>query len=78
MQLGRRGWKVVRNRESDDGTLCVDVFERSDGTFGFEHFRRDVEDGGAWTSVGGYSGRVFDSAQSADDAAHALITWLTQ
>jgi hypothetical protein len=76
MEPGRRSWKVVRNRESDDGAYCVDIFVRADGTFGFEHFRRDVEDGGVWTPIGGYSSRVFDSAQTADDAAQARVTWM--
>jgi hypothetical protein len=76
MSAGGRPWKVVQNCESDDGAYCVDIFVRADESFGFEHFRRDVEDGGAWTPIGGYSGRRFDSEKAAEGAARASITWL--
>lgn len=78
MRPGRRPWKVIRNIESDDGGYCVDLFVRPDGSHGFEHFRRDVEDGGAWTPIGGYSGRLFDSERATRDAARAAVRWLRE
>jgi len=33
---------VLRSIESDLGNLCVDIFLRPDGTYGFEEFRRDA------------------------------------
>ena len=38
---------------------CVDLFERPDGTFGFEEFRRDFEDQGRWTAISYYSGKTY-------------------
>lgn len=72
-----RPWRVVRNFESYDGAYCVDIFVRPDGAYGFEHFRRDVEDGGAWTPIGGYSSRTFESAQIALDSARASVGWMS-
>jgi hypothetical protein len=37
--------------ENPQHDRCVDVFTRLDGSFGFEEFRRDAEDAGAWTPV---------------------------
>jgi len=55
---------------------CVDFFLRPDGTFGFEEFRRDPEDMGAWTPVAYHSARVFDSEQDAVAAAREGVPWL--
>ena len=40
-------WLVFASIENDEHDRCVDLFERPGGTCGFEHFRRDPEDGGA-------------------------------
>jgi hypothetical protein len=37
--------RVLRSIETDDAARCVDLFVRPDGTFGFEEYRRDIEDG---------------------------------
>jgi hypothetical protein len=54
----------------------VDIFSRPDGTFGFEEFRRDPEDMGAWTPVAYYSRREFSTEAEAVDAARASVPWL--
>jgi len=36
---------VLASLEAEGGERCVDVFKRPDGTFGFEEYRRDSEDG---------------------------------
>ena len=46
------------------------------GTFGFEEFRRDPEDMGAWTRVAYYSGREFESEAAALAAARDAVRWL--
>ena len=38
----------VENPEHD---RCVDMFSRPDSSYGFEEFRRDIEDSGQWTPV---------------------------
>ena len=70
-----RPWKVLASYEVD-GLYCVDVFEHPDTTFGFEYFRRDVEDGGNWTLIGGYSEAHFASAVTALEAACEAVPWL--
>jgi hypothetical protein len=54
----------------------VDLFARPDGTFGFEEFRRDPEDAGAWTPVRYYSGAVYTSKDAALSAAIKVVVWL--
>ncbi|REE23102.1 hypothetical protein B0G71_6337 [Paraburkholderia sp. BL27I4N3] len=67
---------VLDSIENDEHNRCVDLFLRSDSTYGFEEFRRDVEDGGAWTPVQYYSGAVFASKEEALDAAIKAVVWL--
>ena len=69
-------WKVVASPSTPDVDRCVDIFSRPDGTFGFEEFRRDPEDMGAWTPVAYYSGREFRSEDDAVAAARATVPWL--
>jgi hypothetical protein len=54
----------------------VDIFARPDGTFGFEEFRRDPEDAGAWTPVSYFSVRRYPSRHAALAVAAGKITWL--
>lgn len=65
----------VENAEHD---RCVDLFSRPDGSFGFEEFRRDVEDAGAWTPVRFYSGTSFATQQAALAAAVTAVVWLAE
>lgn len=56
----------------------MDLFTRPDGTFGFEEFRRDPEDMGAWTPVQYFSGHAYVSAAAAIDAARSAVPWAVQ
>ncbi len=67
---------VVRSINAADGGRCVDIFRRPDGSFGFDEFRRDVEDARGWFSIGGYGDRVFASEDAALRAARSTIVWL--
>lgn len=60
-----KSWVVFDSIESHEHDRCVDLFRRPDGSFGFEEFRRDVEDAGAWTPVAYYSATTYDSGQAA-------------
>ena len=71
-----KSWTVVESLETATADRCVDVFSRPDGTFGFEEFRRDPEDMGAWTPVAYYSGRRYANVDQAFDAAAASVPWL--
>jgi hypothetical protein len=69
-------WRVVASPSTPAVDRCVDIFSRPDGTFGFEEFRRDPEDMGAWTPIAYYSERKFQSEADAVAAARAAVHWL--
>ena len=71
-----RTWRVLASHETFDGTHCVDVFSRPNGTFGFEEFRRDPEDLGAWTATSYFSGHEYPSVAEVLVAARRNVTWL--
>jgi hypothetical protein len=73
-----RSWVVFASIKDDQHAKCVDVFRRPDGSFGFEEFRRDVEDEGAWTPLGYYSVAAYASSAAAYAAAEAAIAWLAE
>jgi hypothetical protein len=56
----------------------VDIFSRPDGTFGFEEFRRDVEDGGQWAPVQYYSGVSYVSSAETLETAERCVPWLAE
>ena len=56
----------------------MDVFVREDGTFGFEEYRRDPEDGADWRPLQRYSGLVFGSEQEALAKARERVAWLAE
>lgn len=70
------GNKVLASLENSYGDHCVDIFAREDGTFGFEEYRRDPEDGVRWYSLHRYSGQVFACEQEAVAQAKACVPWL--
>ena len=71
-----KSWIVFDSVENDEHDRCVDLFRRPDGSFGFEEFRRDVEDAGAWTPVAYYSGATYGSTDAAYGAAARAVGWL--
>jgi hypothetical protein len=71
-------WKVLASPSTPTVDRCVDIFSRPDGTFGFEEFRRDPEDMGAWTPVAYYSAREFATEEEALAAARATVPWLAR
>jgi hypothetical protein len=71
-----QSWIVVESIENSQHDRCVDVFLRPDGSFGFEEFRRDVEDAGAWTPVSYFSGSRYASKREALAEAARRVLWL--
>jgi hypothetical protein len=67
---------VLDSFENFDGSRCVDIFRRPDGTFGFEEFRRDPEDGGLWTPVAYFADKEFKSKEETVAIAQRSVTWL--
>jgi hypothetical protein len=71
-----KSWTVLASHETGEAKRCVDIFTRPDGTFGFEGFRRDPEDMGAWTPVAYFSAHEYPSADEALAAAQESVPWL--
>ena len=69
-------WIVLASPSTPSVDRCVDIFSRPDGTFGFEEFRRDVEDMGAWTPVAYFSDREYTTTEDAIAAARESVVWL--
>ena len=67
---------VLESIPNHDQNRCVDLFQRSDGTFGFNEFRKDPEDRGGWTLTANYSDLVFTSKDAALSAARTAVIWL--
>lgn len=70
-------WLIFISLENVEHDRCVDLFSRPDGSYGFEEFRRDVEDLGEWTPVRYYSASTYASQEAALAAAVQSVTWLT-
>jgi len=73
-----KSWTVFNSLENAAANRCVDLFRRPDGSYGFEEFRRDVEDRGAWTPVAYYSGAVYATEAAVLDAARREVSWLVE
>ncbi|MDI1284830.1 MAG: hypothetical protein PSV46_10565 [Reyranella sp.] len=71
-----KSWVVFDSIENGQHDRCVDLFRRPDGSFGFEEFRRDVEDAGAWTPVAYYSRAAYASKEAALEVAITRVVWL--
>lgn len=68
--------RVLRSYDQDGETRCVDIFVRADGSYGFEEYRRDPEDGRGWFAIGASSARAFASPEAARAAAVDSVPWL--
>ena len=73
-----KSWLVLHSYQTFEGDRCVDIFKRPEATFGFEEFRRDPEDMGAWTPVSYFSSREYLSEGQATSAACDAVPWLVQ
>ena len=63
---------------AQDGGRCVDIFERPDGTFGFEEYRRDSEDGRGWFPIGHHASGVYATLDIALTDALRKVVWLRE
>jgi hypothetical protein len=69
---------VVKSINAAGEDRCVDLFRRPDGTFGFEEYRRDVEDQRGWFAIGFYGEKAFDTEAATLTAARAAVSWLDE
>lgn len=67
---------VLRSIETDEGDRCVDIFRRSDGSFGFEGYRRDAEDTSGWFRVTLFGAQRYDDEAAALAAACRVFPWI--
>ncbi|MCB1510205.1 MAG: hypothetical protein KDJ36_04825 [Hyphomicrobiaceae bacterium] len=68
--------RVLHSLESAERDRCVDIFMRPDGSFGFEAYRKDGEDGRGWYAIGGFEGVRYTSRLEAVAAARANVGWV--
>jgi hypothetical protein len=69
-------WLVFASVENPEHDRCIDFFSRpEDKSFGFEEFRRDVEDGGLWTRVRSFSAIRYPDEAGARAAALQAVPW---
>ncbi len=68
--------KVIRSINLPGDHVCVDIFQRPDGSFGFDEYRRDPEDGRGWFSIGHHGAERFESVEAAIATAKKRISWL--
>ena len=67
---------VVRSINNADESLCLDIFQREDNTFGFEEYRRDSETNEGWYKVGFFGDNIFSSEEEAYKNACKSVVWL--
>ena len=67
---------VVDSVSSEDNQYRVDFFKRDDGTFGFEEYRRDIEDYNQWFKIGCFDTLLFTTKKDAIEAAVQYVIWL--
>jgi len=68
--------RVVASFNNETGDHCVDIFQRYDGSFGFEEYRRDPEDLRGWFPLHRYDGLVFTSESDALQRAKSAVEWM--
>jgi hypothetical protein len=69
---------VIASLHNTEADRCVDIVRRPDGTFGFQEFRRDAEDGGGWTLVSDHPHLSFAREEEAVASARATVVWLRE
>jgi hypothetical protein len=70
--------RVIESINNETGDLCMDIFMREDGSFGFEEFRRDPEDLRGWFPLHRHGARSFASLESALQQARLSVAWMAK
>ena len=68
---------VVRTLRSQDGEYYVDIFRRPNGTYGFQEYHWDKEDG-FFVPTRRHSESFTDSIEHAVSEASARVDWLIE
>ena len=67
--------KIVKTINDRSGKRRVHVYQRSDGSFGFEEWKFAQEEQ-CWYPVGRYSHAVIDTLENAEREATSRVHWL--
>ena len=67
---------VIRSINNIDESLCVDIFQREDNTFGFDEFRREKETNEGWYKIHSYGHNIYLTEQEAYNHTYKNILWL--
>ena len=67
--------RVVKTIHNPQGNRRVEIFQRNDGSFGFEEWTYAVDEG-TWVPFGRYSIAVIDTLERAEQEARGRIAWL--
>ena len=67
---------VIRSINNGDLSICVDIFQRKDKTFGFEEYRRDKETYQGWYRINMYENNIYQTEREAFADACKYIHWL--
>jgi hypothetical protein len=67
--------QILKTINDRSGTRQVKIYQRADGTFGFEEWRFSVEEQ-RWYPLGRYSPAVIDTLENAEREARSRVAWL--
>jgi hypothetical protein len=67
--------KIVRTVMRADNVAKVEIFQRFDGTYGFEEWHWQEQES-AWCPTGSYSASFTDSPESALSEARGRVSWM--
>lgn len=70
-------YQVVKTIHNPQGNRRVELFQRRDGTFGFQEWAYAADEG-AWLPFGRYSIAVIDTLERAEQEARGRIAWLAR
>jgi hypothetical protein len=68
-------YRVVKTLDDPGGGRRVEIYQRVNGTFGFEEWTFGVDEN-AWYPSGRYSYAVIDTLEKAEQEARCRIAWL--
>lgn len=71
-----KSWTVFVSVDNPEHDRCVDFFSRPRGSYGFEEFRRDIEDAGQWTPVAYFSSVSYATPAETLVTAERCVPWL--
>ena len=69
---------VLRSINNMNESLCVDIFQRKDSSYGFEEYRRDLESNEGWYKIGCFGEITFNTEEEAYKNACRSVAWLSK